>query len=194
MSRKPNDQQIQNIASAYQAGNTIRDLAKRHALSSSTILKVLKESGVPRRPAGRRVLHVKERRCTLCGELKPIERFTKNSLRAIGYDYTCRACDRKKAKQKNIVRNFGITLQMFRKLEAEQGGGCAICGRKETRRRRGKAVRLSVDHDHKTGQIRGLLCTTCNTALGLMNDDTKRLRRAAEYLDKHAYRTVTDGG
>ncbi len=57
-----------------------------------------------------------------------------------------------------------------------QGGGCAICGK-----RPGK-VSLHVDHDHETGEVRGLLCVGCNNALGQFRDDLELLARASDYL------------
>lgn len=66
----------------------------------------------------------------------------------------------------------------------EQGGVCAICNQPEThtssRSRRVKM--LAIDHDHKTGHIRGLLCNNCNRAIGLLGDDIETLLNAVEYL------------
>lgn len=60
---------------------------------------------------------------------------------------------------------------------------CEICGAQETAVGPNGSVRpLALDHDHETGEFRGLLCTRCNTALGLFGDDPKRLRRAIHYL------------
>lgn len=73
---------------------------------------------------------------------------------------------------------FIFNLTKYYKLLEAQGGGCAICGRKPTK------TRLSVDHQHATGLLRGLLCMRCNRAYGLFHDDNaRRLRRAADYLD-----------
>jgi hypothetical protein len=58
-----------------------------------------------------------------------------------------------------------------------QDGRCAICRKKPQTGRR-----LSVDHDHKTGEVRGLLCTLCNQGLGYFKDDPGRLGAALEYL------------
>jgi len=63
-----------------------------------------------------------------------------------------------------------------------QGHACAICKTKHENKR-GKV--LHVDHCHKTGRVRELLCTACNTALGKMRDDTERLKSAIAYLEKH---------
>jgi hypothetical protein len=62
---------------------------------------------------------------------------------------------------------------------AEQGGGCGIC-RKPPR----EDISLHVDHDHITGRIRGLLCFTCNNALGDFEDDASLLRSAVTYVEQ----------
>jgi hypothetical protein len=61
---------------------------------------------------------------------------------------------------------------------AAQGGGCAICGY----RPKPGGRRLNIDHDHKTGAVRGLLCARCNRGLGWFRDDPDRLEIAATYL------------
>ncbi|MCF0086623.1 MULTISPECIES: endonuclease domain-containing protein [unclassified Streptomyces] len=63
---------------------------------------------------------------------------------------------------------------------------CAICGSTETVTRSGRVRRPSIDHCHRTGVIRGVLCSGCNSGLGLFNDDPARLRAAAEYLERYA--------
>lgn len=78
------------------------------------------------------------------------------------------------------VGRYAMTAEDFQTRLAAQGGGCAICQRTYGNVRR---KRLSVDHDHKTGVIRGLLCTRCNSVLGYMLDDPSLLRRAADYLE-----------
>lgn len=73
---------------------------------------------------------------------------------------------------------FGIDLDEYDLILSAQDGRCAICnGVPRTRR-------LSVDHNHRTGEIRGLLCSRCNhKLLGSANDSADRLRKAADYLD-----------
>jgi len=79
---------------------------------------------------------------------------------------------------------YNLTLEAVDKMLAEQNGGCAIC---RTDRPCGqRAATWSVDHDHATGAVRGLLCTRCNRALGMFGDSAERLRAAAAYLEKHA--------
>lgn len=77
---------------------------------------------------------------------------------------------------RNLFLNFGISYEYFLKMRNDQNNLCKICGQPEERRN------LSVDHCHKTGKIRGLLCSKCNTALGLFGDNVKSLLSAIEYL------------
>lgn len=67
---------------------------------------------------------------------------------------------------------------------AAQGGHCALCPRKPEEQAQGRR-HLSVDHCHKTGQVRGLLCNTCNRGLGLLQDDPALLKAGAEYLQRY---------
>jgi hypothetical protein len=69
---------------------------------------------------------------------------------------------------------------------ASQGGVCATCRRPETARdnRYGKRRRLSVDHNHQTGKVRGLLCTRCNHAIGLALERRDILLAMVAYLDR----------
>jgi hypothetical protein len=73
--------------------------------------------------------------------------------------------------------------ETFGRLFEEQGGVCKICGNPETHRRNGRIKAIAIDHCHKTGVIRGLLCSDCNTGIGKLKDDPKILRQAAEYLE-----------
>lgn len=80
-----------------------------------------------------------------------------------------------------MLRNYGITMERYEELLLQQGGGCAICGAKPS----GVAGRefLAIDHDHKSGQVRGLLCDLHNLALGMFKDRADHLRVAAQYLE-----------
>lgn len=78
------------------------------------------------------------------------------------------------------LRAYGITGQEYDSILEKQGGLCAICRRRDSSDRSGR--RLSVDHDHRTGKIRGLLCTPCNHGLGCFDDKIERLFMASAYL------------
>jgi hypothetical protein len=77
------------------------------------------------------------------------------------------------------LRRFGLTPAQYAMILTNQGSHCAICWRKPTTPRA-----LDVDHDHKTGAIRGLLCHRCNRALGYLSDSAA-LDRAASYVERH---------
>ena len=79
-----------------------------------------------------------------------------------------------------VRRTYGITLDDYERMLDEQGGGCAICGRTEKEEGR----RLAIDHCHTTNEVRGVLCGKCNQAIGMMDDDINRLKKAAKYLEK----------
>lgn len=91
-----------------------------------------------------------------------------------------------KYKESELKKSFGITLDIYKALLKAQKNRCAICEREETAMLHGKVKKLAVDHDHKTGAIRGLLCSACNTALGKFQDNKELLLKAALYLEEHS--------
>lgn len=85
--------------------------------------------------------------------------------------------NRDRARHNVLMKRHGISLEEFDRMLAEQGGGCAICGRPPN----GHGA-LHVDHCHTTGKIRGLLCFSCNYAVGALQDEPDLFELAAEYL------------
>lgn len=83
---------------------------------------------------------------------------------------------------KVTLKRWGLTILDYERMLHDQNGGCAICGANPTTMK----MRLAVDHDHKTGKIRGLLCASCNRGIGLLKEQPDVLRAAAQYLLKHA--------
>ena len=102
-----------------------------------------------------------------------------------------RARDRAKANAKdphwsrrNWLRSkYGITFEMFEQMSEAQGHVCAICKEPEIIMQNGKVKAFSVDHNHTTGQVRGLLCKNCNVSLGGFRDNITYLKSAIEYLE-----------
>lgn len=87
----------------------------------------------------------------------------------------------------SFMRLYGISFEDYSQKAEEQDNCCAICGQRESDRdANGKVKALAVDHDHATGQIRGLLCQACNTGLGKFKDDPLVLAKAIAYLARHA--------
>lgn len=137
------------------------------------------------------------RTCTKCGETKPLGEFWSDRSKKHGKAARCRSCktaifnsyrkargydrlryqrSREAERERHLVRKYGVTLARYQELFDAQGGKCAICGKVQSRA-------LDVDHCHKTGRVRGLLCTSCNRMIGHAGDNAANLRRAAEYLD-----------
>lgn len=91
--------------------------------------------------------------------------------------------DREARRAQNLKAKYGLTVQEYDQMLAAQDGACAICGAS------GSGVSrfgvLVVDHDHETGEVRGLLCSTCNSAIGLLGDDPETVQKAAGYLSRH---------
>ncbi len=77
-----------------------------------------------------------------------------------------------------LKSEYGITIKDYFSILNEQNECCAICGN------RTDAKRLAVDHCHKTGKVRGLLCSNCNLGLGCFKDDKNNLKKAIDYLLK----------
>lgn len=87
----------------------------------------------------------------------------------------------KARRERNLLDNYGITLDEYDYMVLSQGDACAICGGPPG----GSHGRFHVDHDHATGKVRSLLCYKCNIGLGSFDDSPERLERAAEYLRAH---------
>lgn len=90
----------------------------------------------------------------------------------------CLKCYRSRTQHRATVKKYGLTPEDYARLFSEQGGVCAICHRRQRKQR------LSVDHDHETDRVRGLLCTRCNRALGHFEWDVDVLRRLIDYASE----------
>ena len=134
--------------------------------------------------------------CTHCGERQDFRYFHVQSKSPDNYSGNCSDCSndkqnktRSQSKSKTAVqrrkytlKKFGMTLQCYDKMLRDQNYSCAICGTKENIVHKKTARSFAVDHNHETGEVRGLLCNTCNRGLGLFKDNITVLESAAEYL------------
>jgi len=88
--------------------------------------------------------------------------------------------------RRHLKKLYGLTLEQYEGMVAEQGGCCALCGQVETSRNPvGEIRRLSVDHNHTTGALRGLLCNACNRGLGYFDENRTRFLAAVDYLARY---------
>ncbi len=145
------------------------------------------------------------KKCNQCKATFALSFFCKASKSPDGHQYTCKEChkankrawfaknkqhciDKTKQWRKDNPEKFlnarlknyyGISLDDYKKMAAKQNDCCAICGEKERRVRRS---RMAIDHCHKTGVVRGLLCNNCNIGIGNLKDDPIILMKAVSYL------------
>ena len=111
-----------------------------------------------------------EHKCVECQEIKDLAQFYISKGRPSG---PCKPCTLNRSR----AVKYGVDGETFAAKLTEQGGRCAICfGILEGRK-------ACQDHNHETGKTRAILCSECNTALGMMRDRPDLLRRAAEYLE-----------
>jgi len=95
--------------------------------------------------------------------------------------YAKRLADYVKYRENRLFRTYRLTTHDVDALIEKQGGTCAIC---QTGVWPGKGP--AIDHDHASGKIRGILCSHCNSALGLIKDDPKIAQAMIDYLRRHA--------
>lgn len=145
--------------------------------------------------------------CSACGALKDISHFT-SGING-GITKNCEACReprrrsmRKVPKEERAFRHQqwrysngrskeymndynmryhnGISMEEFERVNLNQGGLCKICGSPPTQ----GFERLCIDHNHQTMQFRGLLCSKCNTAIGLLNENPELFQKIHDYLEE----------
>ena len=137
---------------------------------------------------------MEKKRCCKCKKLLSVECFGNNKSTKDGLYCSCRVCTRKyvnshKAKKPKSERirlgrkywlnhKYNMTLKEYDEMFEEQDGVCYICGLPEN------FQRLGVDHNHKTGKIRKLLCNRCNRTIGYVEEDTELLKCMIQYIER----------
>ena len=122
--------------------------------------------------------HKHNRACKACYQIKR-RAYQINYMATIGRaKANARYCPEKRSQ--SIVKSYGLTLEKYDQILAAQKGGCAICHSKTAKTKRNG--RFCVDHDHATGEVRGLLCAPCNRGIGLLQDNAEILDAGAAYL------------
>ena len=144
--------------------------------------------------------------CSMCKIQKSLNEFSKTKQLKSGYKAHCKVChnninkkyysnennykrqvlwakanpeSRKKSYRKNkIKKEYGLSWDEYLSLIEKFNNSCGICGGKDL-------INLSIDHNHKPGEVRGLLCNNCNNGLGRFKDSFSLLNKAIEYLNKN---------
>ncbi|KKM66510.1 hypothetical protein LCGC14_1480460 [marine sediment metagenome] len=140
-----------------------------------------------------------KKKCTQCKKKKDLSEFYKKQHAKDGLTYWCKSCHNSwnrehyhkpeikrkiSKKQKEYFRNvklkqrYGITIKDWDRMFVEQEGCCAMCGKHQSK----LDISLCVDHNHKTGKVRGLLCQQCNAKLAIV-EDKQFCAIAQRYLD-----------
>lgn len=142
---------------------------------------------------------VRTKHCSLCRETKPVTDFYPYSRGSkLEYRSGCKPCLRSKRRTyykivegkdvpyaQLLKREYGMTLDQYNELLRKQANRCAVCRRPETivQKQTGVPQRLAVDHDHVTGEIRGLLCHRCNMLVWAMEDNHTTLAAIEAYIE-----------
>ena len=141
-----------------------------------------------------------DKKCTNCNETKSTDEFQRNKKKKDGFQSWCRACQNSwnnksqkirrstiegKQKYNEYMRQFawnrkkiGVNPSEYDRKFFEQKGCCAICNRHQSEFN----MSLAVDHDHETGQVRGLLCVNCNLFVGRLEKEENIAKKAESYL------------
>jgi hypothetical protein len=120
--------------------------------------------------------------CCQCKAEKSVNEFSRHSTTYDGLQPACKECQNRRGSSEKVFKKFGVDREA---MEQEQNNLCAICGEPETRMKFGKPTRLAVDHNHKTGQVRELICSSCNLVLGKIKENPDTCDKIKAYILKH---------
>ena len=157
---------------------------------------------------------ITEKQCSCCKEVKSRSEFYRNRSCSTGLKPNCKQCEKKMAephkakmlaklkqwaienpeldkknrRERYFKSTHGITMAERSAMIEKQNGQCAICGKVPVlspKPQNGREEALCIDHCHRTGKVRGMLCDRCNTALGIFQDSETILQAAINYLREH---------
>ena len=125
----------------------------------------------------------KARCCNTCGRLTQPEGFHIIPQKSMSCGYqvykTCRICEKERKLRGHLKLTYGLEYETYLEMVEEQNGRCYLCGNPPS----GKSERLVVDHNHRTGEVRKLLCVTCNVQLAKFESDPTFIFKIANYLN-----------
>jgi hypothetical protein len=146
------------------------------------------------------VIDTRGKACSTCKVVKPVTEYHGHPHTSDGLQSVCKQChaataangyrkmsatekDRRNARSK--AARYGMTLEEMLAYVDAHNGLCDICGKPDTTHRKATWTnKLTFDHDHASGKLRGMLCSRCNIAIGSVNDDPAILRKLADYIER----------
>lgn len=138
-----------------------------------------------------------KKKCSGCEIEKSLNEFYNDKKGLYGKGYKCSSCSDESGKKYTLMnvekvriarrrrllkRNYNMSLETYNALFSSQGGQCAICRKPLVKNTKNNAP-THVDHNHVTGEVRGILCTQCNSGLGHFKDKIEVMRLAIKYLE-----------
>lgn len=138
--------------------------------------------------------------CTKCKESKSLTEYYKHKTNKDGVAGSCKTCQLNQHKKyyeenreyrisvsraRNYNNRYGLEIEEYNKMLTKQEFKCAICSIHVDDLPSLRETHLCVDHNHKTGKIRGLLCPHCNKGIGLLQDSVSNCYNASKYLELH---------
>ncbi|MFC8349364.1 endonuclease VII domain-containing protein [Streptomyces sp. NPDC057280] len=164
---------------AFASNKAMRDGLQAYCRECSAAYYRQRQDARGRKPRPRVDAPPGHKYCQRCGEIKPHSEWDRNRTASDGLSTACKACRAVEGRDRHLKRQYGMTVAERDAMVASQMGLCVICL---------KAPAVHVDHCHKTGRVRGVLCFNCNSAIGKLGDDPDAVRRAAAYLEGIAWK------
>lgn len=119
--------------------------------------------------------NITHRECATCFQVLPLENFYKNKTKSLLCEASCKDCE----KERKLLTRYNMSYKTKELMYFQQKNSCKICMQLF------EMNKLCIDHCHKTGVVRGLLCSNCNVAIGMIRDDPKICLNMFEYLSKN---------
>ncbi len=180
-----------SVKADYENGLTLRQLHKTTGIDRKTLLRGLRSVETVMRAKGHRLGVPSSPRHSLVNRNRECSECSSNQFRIVVTEPPlCRGCwDKKRrssafGKNAYLIKKYGVTLVEAEEKLEKQNGGCAICQCSINLFKKPWQGGIAVDHDHETGEVRGLLCHSCNVAIGLLSENCDSLSGAQRYLAK----------
>jgi hypothetical protein len=154
-----------------------------YVIRLAEIERFAKEQGIPT---------ITHKNCCKCNRWLPHSEFGRRGpgrQAKFNLSVYCRECQKEISapnQRRTVLGKYKVSPERYEEILDAQNNCCAICGQAERVKMNGKPMSLALDHDHATGQVRGILCHSCNLGIGALRDDIERLSAAIKYLKKHS--------